>query len=125
MGTRSVYAPLTIPYVIPIRDRPIGRIRHWKEDFENDKEGNQADSDDCNNRPFDSRHHAPPFLHHAEMPTFLLHRSNIRASRVQYTSPTVFPFGYPSAGRLSAFLSQSWLILKELTMRTLWPERCI
>lgn len=67
----------------------------------------------------------PPFLHHAEMPTFLLHRSNIRASRVQYTSPTVFPFGYPSAGRLSAFLSQSWLILKELTMRTLWPERCI
>jgi hypothetical protein len=59
MGTRSVYAPLTIPYVIPIRDRPIGRIRHWKEDFENDKEGNQADSDDCNNRPFDSRHHAP------------------------------------------------------------------
>jgi hypothetical protein len=54
-----MYDRLTIPYVISLRDRPIGPIRDWKEDFENDKEGNQTYSDDRDDRPFDSRHHTP------------------------------------------------------------------
>lgn len=59
MGTRRVYDRLTIPYVIFLRNRPIGPIRDWKEDFENDKEGNQTHSDDRDDHPFDSRHHTP------------------------------------------------------------------
>lgn len=59
MGTRRMYDRLIIPYVISLRDRPIGRIRKWKEHFENDKEGDQTYSDDGDDRPFDSRHHTP------------------------------------------------------------------
>ena len=135
MGTRRVYGPSTIPYVIPVRDRPIGRIWHWKEDFENDKEGNQTHSDDGDNRPFDSRHHAPPSSHHAGMPTFLLHspRPISEASRCNtLIHPTISPIWLSL--RREAFRSVPLIISpehrlladrKEPTMRTLWPEWCI
>lgn len=61
MGTRRVCDRLTIPSVISLSDRPIGPIRDWEKDFENDKKGNQAHSDDRDDCPFDSRHHTPPF----------------------------------------------------------------
>ena len=76
MGTCRVYDLLTIPYVIPVRERPIRRIRNWKEDFKNDKESNQTHSDNRDDRPFDSRHHAPLSSYHTGIPTVLLHCSS-------------------------------------------------